>query len=195
LRDEPWRDLIQRDGPLSPERATGGDKLRAARALCGPRERVIHRDVKAREYSPCRRPGGQAALPGIREGSGDDHHDPGGLRDGQWFTSSPGAGFKPQTQSSLTPPRGELYEMLIWEVPTTQRDAGTGINEACWRSVLRPPKEANAQVPIIDAVTTRLGSASGDHTRDASGSGSRPRARSGWPAPAEGDHEGEVQIG
>ena len=151
-------DLIQREGPLSPERATEVT-LQVARALSAAHESgVIHRDVKPQNILLSKTGEAKVADFGIARAEATTTMTRAGSVMGTVHYISPEQALgEPVTPSSDLYSLGvNLYEMLTGEVPY-DAETPTGIVMKHVGGRLRPPKEANPQVPDeLDAVTTRL---------------------------------------
>jgi class 3 adenylate cyclase/tRNA A-37 threonylcarbamoyl transferase component Bud32 len=151
-------DLIQREGPLSPEMATEVT-LQVARALSAAHESgVIHRDVKPQNILLSKTGEAKVADFGIARAQAATTMTRAGSVMGTVHYISPEQALgEPVTPSSDLYSLGvNLYEMLTGEVPY-DAETPTGIVMKHVGGRLRPPKEANPQVPDeLDAVTTRL---------------------------------------
>ena len=151
-------DLIQKEGPLSPERATAV-ALQVARALSAAHESgVIHRDVKPQNILLSKT--GEAAVAdfGIARAQAATTMTRAGSVMGTVHYISP-----EQAQGEPVTPRSDLYslgvnlyEMLTGELPY-DAETPTGVVMKHVDGPLPSPKEANPRVPDeLDAVTTRL---------------------------------------
>jgi class 3 adenylate cyclase/tRNA A-37 threonylcarbamoyl transferase component Bud32 len=151
-------DLIQREGSLSPERAMEVT-LQVARALSAAHESgLIHRDVKPQNILLSKTGGAKVADFGIARAQAATTMTRAGSVMGTVHYISPEQALgEPVTPSSDLYSLGvNLYEMLTGEVPY-DAETPTGIVMKHVGGRLRPPKEANPQVPDeFDAVTTRL---------------------------------------
>jgi class 3 adenylate cyclase/tRNA A-37 threonylcarbamoyl transferase component Bud32 len=151
-------DLIQREGPLSPQRATEV-ALQVAKALRVAHERgVIHRDTKPQNVLLSKTGEAKVADFGIaRAQAATTMTQAGSVMGTVHYISPEQALGEPATPKSDLYSLGVvLYEMLTGELPY-DADTPRAVVMQHVGGPSRSPKEANPQVPEeLDAVTSRL---------------------------------------
>jgi class 3 adenylate cyclase/tRNA A-37 threonylcarbamoyl transferase component Bud32 len=151
-------DLIEREGPLSPQRATEV-ALQVARALSVAHEEgVIHRDIKPQNILLTKTGEAEVADFGIaRAQAATTMTQAGSVMGTVRYISPEQALGEPATPKSDLYSLGMvLYEMLTGELPYDAETPGAIVMEHVG-GLSRSPKEANPQVPDeLDAVTARL---------------------------------------
>jgi class 3 adenylate cyclase/tRNA A-37 threonylcarbamoyl transferase component Bud32 len=151
-------DLIEREGPLSPQRATSV-ALQVARALSVAHEEgVIHRDIKPQNILLTKTGEAEVADFGIaRAQAATTMTQAGSVMGTVRYISPEQALGEPATPKSDLYSLGMvLYEMLTGELPYDAETPGAIVMEHVG-GLSRSPKVANPKVPDeLDAVTVRL---------------------------------------